>query len=230
MTDKLKQTQALLEKHHRDGTAFAQLMKETFANRFNDAFWDYWETNIWPGVSKPAVVMDLGTGPGMFLHAVAQRFPGTNLYGIECAPYMLEAIDDLPENATIIEADLHNPMLPLADSSVDVSVAAMVLHEMHQPVKALMEVHRCLKPCALLYILDWVRVPLVNYMADSDIKVFDKNTPADQLEDLFVHFIEHNRFTIEDLVFMLNSLDFEVVDQSLLNQGRHARILAKKKQ
>jgi len=228
MTEKLKQTQALLEKHHRDGTAFAQLMKDTFASRFNDAFWDYWGTEIWPGIPKPAVVMDLGTGPGMFLQAVEQRFPGNTLYGVECAPYMLDAIDNLPENASIIEADLHDPKLPLGDSSVDVSLATMVLHEMHQPVKALMEVHRCLKPGGLLYVLDWVRVPLVNYLADSDLKVFDKNTPTDQLEDLFVHFIEHNRFTIEDLIFMLNSLDFELVDHSLLNQGRHARILVKK--
>ncbi len=229
MTDKLEQTQALLEKHHRDGAVFAQLMKETFTSRFNDTFWEYWESNIWPGVSKSPVILDLGTGPGVFLQAVAQRFPGAKLYGVECATYMLEAMNDLPKSANIIEADLHNPKLPLDDSFVDVSIASMVLHEMHQPIKALMEVHRCLKPGALLYILDWVRVPLANYLADSEIKVFDKNTPADQLEDLFVHFIEHNRFTLDDLVFMLQHLNFEVIDQSLLNQGRHARILARKK-
>jgi len=38
MSKKIKQTQDMLAKHHRDGAAFAELMKETFADRFNDTF------------------------------------------------------------------------------------------------------------------------------------------------------------------------------------------------
>ena len=32
----LKNTQEMLAKHHRDGEAFAQMMKDTYASRFND--------------------------------------------------------------------------------------------------------------------------------------------------------------------------------------------------
>ena len=64
-----KNTQKMLEKHHRDGEAFAQMMKDTFVGRFNDEFWEVWEENITPVLSKNPTVLDIGTGPGtFFLH------------------------------------------------------------------------------------------------------------------------------------------------------------------
>ena len=50
MSEKMKQTQSMLEKHHGDGEEFARLMEETYAGRFNEAFWSMWESNIQPGL------------------------------------------------------------------------------------------------------------------------------------------------------------------------------------
>lgn len=35
MSEAIKKTQEMLAKHHRDGDAFTQLMKETFSQRIN---------------------------------------------------------------------------------------------------------------------------------------------------------------------------------------------------
>jgi len=229
MNNKLQQTQAMLTKHHRDGEAFVQLMKDTYAGRFNENFWALWNTRIVPVLGESPVILDLGTGPGTFLRDVHQRHPQARAIGVECAEYMLEAANNLPEGCEIITADLHDPHLLLTDNSVDVVIASVVLHEMHQPVRTLQEMRRCLKPNGIFYVMDWVRAPLAQYLTDSELAVFDRQTPVDALEDLFIHFIEHNRFSIDDLAFMLENTGFRVLEKTPLKEGRMARLVAEKK-
>ncbi len=229
MNIKLQQTQSMLTKHHRDGKAFVQLMKDTYAGRFNADFWTLWNTHMIPLLGKSPVILDLGTGPGTFLRDVHERHPMARVIGVECAEYMLEAASDLPEGCEIITADLHDPQLPLTDNSADVAVASVVLHEMHQPVRTLQEMQRCLKPGGIFYVMDWVRAPLTQYLKHSQLAVFDRQTSVDALEDLFIHFIEHNRFSIDDLIFMLENTGFRVLEKAPLKEGRMARIVAEKK-
>jgi len=229
MNNKLQQTQAMLTKHHRDGEAFVQLMKDTYAGRFNENFWALWNTRIVPVLGESPVILDLGTGPGTFLRDVHQRHPQARVIGVECAEYMLEAANNLPEGCEIITADLHDPHLPLTDNSVDVVIASVVLHEMHQPIRTLQEMRRCLKPSGIFYVMDWVRAPLAQYLTDSELAVFDRQTPVDALEDLFIHFIEHNRFSVDDLAFMLENTGFRVLEKTPLKEGRMARLVAEKK-
>lgn len=224
----MKQTQEMLAKHHRDGEAFAQLMKDTFAERFDDNFWVLWDKTMAPALSESPTILDLGTGPGMLLKAMAERYPGVRAIGVECAPYMLNAAIELSENCEIISADLHDPHLPLEEGSVDVAIASVVLHEMHQPVRAMQEVSRCLKKGGRFYVLDWVRAPLELYLQGRDLPVFDRQVPVSQLDDLFVHFTEHNRFSIDDLVFLLEKTGFKMLEKTALNGGRKARLIAEK--
>jgi arsenite methyltransferase len=228
MNNKLQQTQSMLAKHHRDGEAFAQLMTDTHAGRYNDDFWMLWAERIEPVLSDSPQILDLGTGPGRFLRDVVERYPNARAIGVECAEYMLEATKDLPTGCEVISADLHDPHLPLDDSSIDVVVASVVLHEMHQPIRTLQEMQRCLKPGGMFYVMDWVRAPLQHYLADSELAVFDRQTASDELEDLFIHFIEHNRFSIDDLAFMLENAGFRVLEKTPLKEGRMARLLAEK--
>lgn len=227
----LKNTQEMLAKHHRDGEAFAQMMKDTYASRFNDEFWDVWAKYIEPVLSENPTVLDLGTGPGMFLKVLMERYPNGRALGVECAEYMIDAVEDLPKNAQILTADLHDPRLGLENNSVDAAVASVVLHEMNQPVRALQEVHRCLKPGGRFYIMDWVRTPLSQYLdaATDGMAVFDPTTSVEKLDDMFIHFIEHNRFSVDDLEFLLKKTGYKVIEKSLLKNGSHARLIAEKR-
>lgn len=226
----LEHTQAMLAKHHRDGENFAQLMKETYAGRFNKEFWSVWAEKIEPILPENPTVLDLGTGPGMFLKALVERYPGGRAIGVECAEYMIDAVENLPDNAEIMTADLHDPHLSLEDGCVDAVVASVVIHEMNQPVRALQEVYRCLKKGGRFYILDWVRTPLRQYLEAEmgDFSIFDRARPVDVIDDMFIHFIEHNRYTAEDLEFMLQKTGFRVIEKTLLKDGRHARLIAEK--
>jgi len=231
MTD-IESTRDMLARHHRDGPHFANLMKETFPERFGEGFWSAWDRAVGPVLSDPPVIVDLGAGPGLFLQEVARRYPGARAFGVECAPYMIEAADPLPEGCAFIEADLHDPRLPLDDDSVDAALASVVLHEMSQPVKTLIEIRRCLKPGGRIYILDWVRTPLAEYIrneTDDEGEIFDPATPAERLDDLFTHFIEHNRFSREDLIYMMEKSGFRILESELLKGGRFARLIGVKR-
>jgi ubiquinone/menaquinone biosynthesis C-methylase UbiE len=231
MGNRLDKTHAQLAKHHRDGAHFARLMKEGFEKRFGEEFWAMWRTWIEPAYSATPVVVDLGAGPGMFVKALTERYPSIRAYGVECAPYMLEAAEPLPEGSAMLPEDLHDPRLPFADASVDAAMASVVLHEMDQPVRLFKEMHRCLKPGGRLLVLDWVRAPLEVYIRHqtTEAKVFDPNTPVDELDDLFVHFMEHNRFSCEDLIYLLNKTGFAVLDTEVTREGRYARLIAERR-
>ena len=229
MPKTIEQTRALLEKHHRNGERFAQLMQETAAERFNDEFWSAWDKWIVPVYGASPLVLDLGTGPGTFLRMLAARYPGVRSVGVECAPYMLDAAGKLPAGAEIVTDDLHDPHLPLADGVADAALASVVLHEMHQPVRTLLEVRRCLKPGGRFFILDWVRAPLALYLEDKAANLFSPETSVAELEDIFVHFVEHNRFSREDLGYLLEKTGFEVLESTPFKQGRFARVIAEKR-
>ncbi len=230
MTDPENNTRQLLAKHHRDGKAFAELMIQTYANRFNEQFWADWDKWIKPVFSGQPVVLDLGTGPGLFLKEIVKREPGMHAIGVEVAPWMLDAMTPLPPNCEIITDDLYDPHLPIEDSSVDAVLASVVLHEMHQPIRALQEMLRCLKPGGRFLVMDWVRTPLETYIQNefSEGKVFGEATPVSELEDMFIHFIEHNRYSIDDLGYMLDKVGFDVIDKQPIRDGRFARLIAAK--
>ncbi len=223
-------TQALLEAHHGDGDVFAQKMLNSHATRHDDAFWSTWTEWIEPILGDPPTVLDLGCGPGALVRDIAQRYPGARVVGVEVAEYMLAAAVDLPEGAEIMLADLHDPHLPVADGSADAAVSAAVLHEMNQPVRALLELVRCLKPGGRFVLIDWMRGSLESYLArkESGPRVFDGELSAEELAELFVHFTEHNRYTQQDLLFLLEHSGLRVLDVQATANGRHTRIVSEK--
>jgi len=221
-------TVTMLEKHHRDGAAFAEQMETTFSSRFNEDFWNMWSNKIEPTLPENFVAVDFGTGPATFVKTLAARYITSRVIGVEYAPYMIAAVGKLPANAQLLEADLQKPDLAIADNSVDIAISSVVVHEMIQPVRMFREIQRILKPGSLFYLYDWVRVPFQLYLKNSDINPFDDTISQEALEDLFIHFIEHNRFSFDDVQFMLMRTGFTIVDSGFKNEKQHAWVLARK--
>lgn len=99
------------------------------------------------------VVADLGCGTGTLTAALAPHV--ARVHAVDASPAMLSAaharLDGLA-NVTIHEGTLE--ALPLADASLDVAVMLLVLHHVADPLRAMREVKRVLRPGGRLLIAD----------------------------------------------------------------------------
>lgn len=231
MSERRSKTEASLAKHHRDTEKFVRSITESFERRFDEHFWQAWANWMEPAYSTQPVVIDLGAGTGQFIKALAERTPGLRGIGVEVAPYMLAAAEALPQGCELIAEDLHDPHLPLEAGSVDAVLCSVVIHEMDQPLRLLQELGRVMRPGGRFYLADWVRAPLEVYVRQQtdEAHLFGKTVGTDELDEFFIHFMEHNRFSREDLIYLLNKTGFAVIHSEILKEGRYTRIVAEKR-
>jgi SAM-dependent methyltransferase len=223
----MQDTLALLKQHHGDGAQFVQKTKETAKRRFDDNFWKAWRSFIVPVLSDPAQIADLGCGPGNLLQDLRRSYPQARLIGVEYAPYMLAELDN--QAFEVINHDLHEPNLSIASDSLDAITNVFCIHEMNQPICLLQTIYRCLKPGGRCLIMDWVREPLKNYISSqTGYQIFDFQTPHHILTDIFNHFVEHNRYTVNDITWLLQGIGFTLLEQIPLPQGSFAQWIVEK--
>lgn len=225
MSNQLQKTQSYLLGHHGgDGRLASQRTQDSHNRNHDEAFWKFWYQ--WTEAVLPANghLVDLGAGIGLFVQTMSQRFPELTVTGIECAPYMLENTVQLPNNARIVIDDLNDPSCLFPQNSINCCIANMLIHELHQPILLFKQVRQWLKPGGRLILSDMVRQPLESYLTHKhpDATVLDRT----QLEDSFQHFQEHNRYTPDDLCFMLQHCGFKVDAVETYKRGRAVRIAA----
>lgn len=99
------------------------------------------------------VVGDLGCGTGALSAALAPHV--AQVHAIDASPAMLAAASArlaAHENVTVANGSLE--AMPLDDGVLDVAILMLVLHHVVDPVRALTEVHRVLRPGGRLLITD----------------------------------------------------------------------------
>lgn len=95
------------------------------------------------------VVLDAGTGPGIYAIKIAERAKNTNIYGVDLSPKFLELAKRNANNAGLggkinfIEADLED--LPFNDNRFDKLVCAGAMEAVPDKKRAAGELYRVLK-------------------------------------------------------------------------------------
>lgn len=116
-----------------------------------ELFWDkeikhYIEFGLTDGMA----IVELGSGPGFLSEKILERFPGTHLTSIEIDPIMVDyarkylSVKQLPNQYQIIQKSIMET--ELADNSYDFAITRLVLEHLPDPVNAVREVVRILKP------------------------------------------------------------------------------------
>ena len=227
----LLETQDAILKHHGgDGGIARQRITENFQLRHNDDFWAFWDAQMGVVHGAQDTILDLGAGIGQFVNACALRYPDATVKGIEVAPYMLEDPLALPSNACILVDDLNDPQAPIKAHSVSMVMANMLVHELTQPMKMFQAVRQWLKIGGRMCVIDVVRQPLQEYLQRRypNTEMWQTQTTRAELEDAFEHFLEHNRYHPEDIVFMLESGGFKLISRESLRNGGQTRIVVEK--
>ncbi|WP_417585455.1 class I SAM-dependent methyltransferase [Nitrincola sp.] len=228
----LENTQAYLQRHHGgDGALAAKRTLESHQRNHDAHFQAFWNQHVYLSSEAACHLADLGCGPGLFLKDLHQRYPKANLTGIECAPYMLNQMDELPDAIQIQVADLNLDLPELfAANSLDVALANRLIHELHQPVSLFRNLFRWLKPGGVFILVDMVRQPLKSYLTH-ELKgalVTDPALSDAWLHDTFQHYLEHNRYHSQDLCDLLMMCGFELLASEPIRHGRAVQIAVRK--
>jgi ubiquinone/menaquinone biosynthesis C-methylase UbiE len=102
-------------------------------------------------------LLDLGSGPGSITIGLAEALAPGEVVGIDAQPTQVERARALSAergvtNATFEVADAYN--LPFPDNSFDAAFAHVVLMHLTDPIRALVEVHRVLRPGGVVGVRD----------------------------------------------------------------------------
>ncbi len=101
------------------------------------------------------VVADLGCGTGQAICALAPSV--RRVIGVDREQRMLDAAAERLQGASNAELRLGGlEALPLADGEVDAALLSLVLHHVDDPVAALIEVRRALRPDGRAVVVDMV--------------------------------------------------------------------------
>ncbi|MDA3921141.1 MAG: methyltransferase domain-containing protein, partial [Salinisphaera sp.] len=99
-------------------------------------------------------LLDLGCGTGALLHRLSAIHPINQLVGVEPVPEMRA----LARRKLLPAIELYEgwaERLPFADAQFDIVVSCNMFHYIEQPLDALAEIQRVLRPRGRLVITDW---------------------------------------------------------------------------
>ena len=108
-----------------------------------------------PYLQPDATVLDMGSGPGTITAGLAHR--ARSVVGVDTSPEMVESARQLAaesgaDNASFKVGSAYE--LPFDDKSFDVVYAHQVLQHLSDPVRALREARRVLRPGGLVAVRD----------------------------------------------------------------------------
>lgn len=235
-TDALQSRGEQILRHHGGDAEHARKMiTESYDRRHDVDFWEFWNAQMGTVIEKGDLILDLGAGIGQFVNDLALRYADSKVIGVEAADYMYAAQMTLPENAVILQADLTSGVLPIENGRVATVMANMLIHELPQPVTLFRGVFQWLKPGGRFCMIDLVRQPLQSYLEhkfpEGEIWKTEPDSQSSEaqkqkIEEVFEHFLEHNRYHTEDLIYMLEAIGFKTVE--VTPYSRFVRIVVEK--
>ena len=118
-------------------------------------------------------LLDVGCGTGLLLKALWDSMPETHLSGADPSAEMLEeARKRLGEAVFLKQSPAESLAFP--DQAFDVVVSTNSFHYFRQPLAALKEIRRVLRPSGRIVITDWCDDYLTSWLCDRFLRLFNR--------------------------------------------------------
>lgn len=160
----------------------------------------------WEQIDSQSTVLDIACGTGEFERLLLGKNPTQRITGIDISEKMLDIAKEkyrVYSNVEFHQTSANS--LPFASHTFDVAVCANAFHYFEQPLVALSEIKRVLKPNGKLIILDWNKDFLICRICDWILQIFD---PAHQ-----------QCYTQEELHQLLISANFNICRAAKVRYG-----------
>ncbi|MEI2577359.1 class I SAM-dependent methyltransferase [Scytonema sp. PRP1] len=151
----------------------------------------------WADISPADTVLDVACGTGEFERLLLAEYSSQQIVGVDISEKML-AIAKLKCSAypQVSFQTASASALPFDNDSFDVIVSANSFHYFDDPLAALKEMRRVLKPDGKVIILDWCRDYLTCKICDIILKIFDLAHKQCYTQDEFHRFLEDTNFAV----------------------------------
>ncbi|MCF6325053.1 MAG: methyltransferase domain-containing protein [Gammaproteobacteria bacterium] len=148
------------------------------ARGYDDKWRFYVETTLQETLKRVELhpgeyLLDIGCGTGALLAAVEQRYPETVLAGIDPTSEMLDVAGERLSNRVQLQQGWAST-LPFADDTFDLIVSCNMFHYIREPMVALKEMKRILKPTGRVVITDWCSDYIICKIYDRFLRVFNQ--------------------------------------------------------
>lgn len=192
--------------------ALLKRMLDIHSEKYDEVFWSFFNAEVLSTLPDEIVAVDLGCGPGLFLHELASRCLNPTLYGYDVTQAMVDYAMMLEwprEMPTLSLHDVGTQLLPLTSDSVHLLCMTSVLHIIDNPLFVLKEIRRVLTQGGIFFLNDWIRHPLKDYLDRRAKNQSEEGNETLQLSGLRL-FPVHNKFTVEDWEWLLSQAGFDV--------------------
>jgi ubiquinone/menaquinone biosynthesis C-methylase UbiE len=147
--------------------------------------------------SETLKILDVGCGPGLLSKELSVRFPEAKITGIDISRYSIKLAKKNCEgikNINFIIADVHK--LPFPDEYFDLVVCKDSFHQFSNPIKAIKEMYRVLKPGGIIYLQDLRR--------DVPFYLIKMILPPDTLAKKLIYSSARSSYLPEEIKKILN--------------------------
>lgn len=198
------------------------------------------------GLRDGMKILDCGSGPGYLLKNILSKLPGCNATALEIDPFLFSVLSEnsgsgdkqfyKPVNGSIYETNF-------AANSFDFVIARLVIEHLEEPLKALYELNRVLKPGGKLvivsndfayHLLTYPVIPQLDEMYDAYCKsrfseggnpfigrmlpVYLENSNFERIN--FEIIIAHNRLSADETFLKAENVN---ISKSLVDAGYLSR-------
>ncbi len=210
-----------------DSATFCQRMTQSYENRIPAAVRAaITEEAIAPLGPQPHIV-DLGCGPGLWLRDVAALRPDATLAGYDRDATMLDAARSLGlKHAKWHSADVSAPDFTLKPGSCDVIAMHFFFHFVADPRHLLTMMQNALRSGGSFVMTGWVRSSMADFYAfwgQARVAIEssspDAPPPNDPEAFCYQRFAEFNRYTLDDIRWLLDRHGFAVRRDSMYTKN-----------
>ncbi|GAC1459884.1 MAG: methyltransferase domain-containing protein [Chamaesiphon sp.] len=127
----------------------------------------------WAQISPQDTVLDVACGTGEFERLLLSEHPTQHIVGVDISEKMLAIAQQKCQYPNVEFQTASATALPFASNSFDAIVSASAFHYFDDPLAALAEMKRVLKPSGKVFILDWCKDYLFCKFLDVVLKVIE---------------------------------------------------------